>query len=173
MKTHCFLFVLLLTVSCGLSSCYTSYYYMVRHAEKEAAPADNPPLTAAGRQRAVALCDSLRDKDVTRIFVSQFLRTQQTAQPLAGLLNITPTTYNTGESVENLAAQLRATSGPNVLVVGHSNTIPDLIRLLTGAAVGQIPDNDFDNFFIVKRVRTLNSDRFTVFRAGTYGAPSP
>lgn len=173
MKNTPFYLLLSCVLSLSLSSCYTSYYYVVRHAEKAAVPADNPGLTAAGQQRAIALCDSLRNKNVQRIFVSQYLRTQQTAQPSANLLQLTPIQYNAGEPVANLVAQLRAASGPNVLVVGHSNTVPEIIQQLTGTAVGSIPENDFDNFFIIRRVRDLNSDVFTLFRAGTYGAVSP
>ena len=173
MRTQNFLFVLLFAVASSLSSCYTSYYYVVRHAEKEATPADNPSLTAAGRQRAIVLCDTLRNKNVTKIFVSQYLRTQQTAQPTTSFLNLSPIQYNASEPVANLVAQLRAASGSNVLVVGHSNTVPEIVLSLTGTSISPIADNDFDNFFIIKRVKNPNSDVFTLFRTGTYGAPSP
>ncbi len=173
MKNKKLLFLVCAWACFSLSSCYTSYYYVVRHAEKAATPADNPALTAAGQQRAIVLCDSLRDKQVQKIFVSQYLRTQQTAQPAANLLHITPTQYNASDPVANLTAQLRAVAGQNVLVVGHSNTVPGIILSLTGTSISPIPENDFDNFFIIKRVRNLNSDVFTLFRAGTYGAASP
>ncbi len=173
MKNNSFFLLLFCGLSLSLSSCYTSYYYVVRHAEKAAAPADDPALTQAGQQRAVALCDSLRDKNVQKIFVSQYLRTRQTAQPSANLLQLNPIQYNAGDPVANLVAQLRAASGPNVLVVGHSNTVPDIIQLLTGTRINPIPEDDFDNFFIIKRVRDLNNDVFTLFRTGTYGAVSP
>lgn len=168
-----FLFsILLFMAMIGLSSCYTSYYYVVRHAEKASTPADNPPLTAAGQQRAIALCDSLRNKNVKRIFVSQYLRTQQTAQPSASLLQVTPTQYNASQPVDSLA-KLKGIGGQNVLVVGHSNTVPQLILKLTGVNIGQIPDNDFDNFYVIKRVKNSSGDTFTLFRTDTYGAPSP
>ena len=177
MKTQHSLFGLLLAAFCVLNTSCTSYYYMVRHAEKVSSD-DNTSLTTAGHQRARVLCDSLRNKNVTRIFTSDAIRTQQTAQPTVGLLNITPTTYNRNQGVVNLEAQLRALSDPNVLVVGHSDNIPALILALTGTSVtttadGFIPENDFDNFYIIKRERGLGSDRFSVFRIGTYGAPSP
>lgn len=173
MKNKLLLLSIMLLASCVLSSCYTSYYYFVRHAEKAGTPAGDPALTAIGQQRAIALCDSLRNKNVKKVFVSQFLRTQQTAQPTATVLQLSPVQYDALQPVDSLAARLRAVHGQNVLVVGHSNTIPALIQTLTGTVVGAIPENDYDNFFIIKRVRNLSGSTFTLFRAGTYGAPSP
>lgn len=164
--------LLTLSLLCLLSatSCYTSYYYVVRHAEKSTEPAQDPVLTEAGMQRANALCDSIRNKNVTKIFVSQWQRTKLTARPTAGLLQIVPTEYNTNEPVENLVAQLKAISGPNVLVVGHTSNVPAIVQQLSGANVPPIPETDFDNFFIVKRVHDLDGDHYSLYRAGTYGA---
>jgi len=169
MKNNFLFFLVLLCSIFSLNSCYTSYYYIVRHAEKASAPADNPPLTLAGQQRAIALYDTLRDKKVHSIFVSQYLRTQQTAQPSANLLQISPTQYNASEPVENLVMRLRANARPNTLVVGHSNTVPGIILSLTGTAINPISDNDYDNLFIIKRVHKWKRSTYTLFRTGTYG----
>ena len=169
MKNNFLFFLVLLCSIFSLSSCYTSYYYVVRHAEKASAPAENPPLTLVGQQRAIALCDTLRDKKVHSIFVSQYLRTQQTAQPSANLLQISPIQYNASEPVEDLVMRLRANSRPNTLVVGHSNTVPGIILSLTGTAINPISDNDYDNLFIIKRVHKWKRSTYTLFRTGTYG----
>ncbi|MBC7778247.1 MAG: histidine phosphatase family protein [Phycisphaerae bacterium] len=170
-------FALMITLFLGFSAC-TTRYYIVRHAEKNEgvdAPAPNgPSLTAAGKLRALALRDSLKNKNVTRIFVSQYLRTQLTADASAGEFHITPTPYNRDAAIETLAAQLRAVDG-NTLVVGHSDIVPALILALTGTSLGydRIPDDDFDNFFIVKRYKGLGPVTYTLERRGTYGAISP
>jgi hypothetical protein len=58
--------------------------------------------------------------------------------------------------------------------VGHSDTVPALILNLTGENIGNIPDDDYDNFFVIKRVRNNNNNvTFTLVRRGTYGAASP
>jgi Phosphohistidine phosphatase SixA len=168
-----FKLLFLLVASLGLTSACTNYYYIVRHAEKSDTPPSDPNLSDAGRRRALALCDSLRNKNVSKIFVSQFVRTQQTAQPAAGLLGITPTPYDAQANVSLLADQMRASGDVNLLVVGHSNTVPALILNLTGENVGSIPENDYDNFFVIKRVRNNNNVTFTLVRRGTYGASSP
>lgn len=169
-----FLFPFILSL-CLTTGC-NNYYYIVRHAEKAAAPPDNPPLTPAGQQRAVALGDSLRDKNIKLIFVSQFERTKQTAAVTAGLTGVSPTEYTvTGANpnIQGLADQLRAAGDKNILVVGHTNNVPGLILNLTGVDIGIIPENDFDNFFVIKRVRKDGGVTYTLHRRGTYGAVSP
>lgn len=166
--------LIFLTISAlfaSVTSC-TTRYYIVRHAEKASNPASDPPLTQAGHQRAIALCDTLRHKNVKHIFVSQYLRTQQTAAPSASLLQLTPLEYDAGQNASVLATQLRALNN-NALVVGHSNTVPALILSLTGTSIGTIPENDFDNFYVVKRYKGLGSTTYTLELQGTYGAPSP
>ncbi|MBK8922913.1 MAG: histidine phosphatase family protein [Saprospirales bacterium] len=178
MKTlQYYFFVPVLLALLSLSSCY-NYYYIVRHAEK-ATPPSNPdtqtPLTPAGRDRAEALCDTLRSKNIGKIFESQYVRTQQTAEPTQTALGITPVQYNNPAGTADLVTQLRATTS-NVLVVGHTNNIPGIIEGLTGGAVPAadivIPDSDYDNLFVVRRNRCKNPDRYTLYRR-TYGLPSP
>jgi phosphohistidine phosphatase SixA len=164
---------LLLVVSLGLNSACTNYYYIVRHAEKGDGSPNDPNLSDAGRRRALVLCDSLRNKNISKIFVSQYVRTQQTAQPTAGLLGTTPTPYDAHANVSVLADQMKASGDVNLLVVGHSDTVPALILNLTGENIGNIPDDDYDNFFVIKRVRNNNNVTFTLVRRGTYGAASP
>src|ERR1039457_4489310 len=107
---------------------------LVRHAEKAAAPADNPPLTADGRKRAEALATMLGSSGVTSIFVTDYLRTQQTAEPLASLLDLTPQRIG-AKQTPDLVAAIRGHKDGVVLVVGHSNTVPEIIAALGGPAV--------------------------------------
>src|SRR4030095_17195101 len=81
-----FLLCLLLII---FSSCGSVKYYIVRHAEKETAAAgttmstpNDPPLSAAGRVRAIELKEALKDKGITYIFSTNTIRTISTAQPL-------------------------------------------------------------------------------------------
>ena len=63
---------------------------LVRHAEKAAEPTDDPPLTAAGAERAQALATALHDAGVTAIITTQLRRTPATALPLATARGLTP-----------------------------------------------------------------------------------
>jgi broad specificity phosphatase PhoE len=123
-----------------------STIFIVRHAEKDDATKD-PDLSEAGRARAEALAKTLRDANITAIYATEFKRTQQTAAPLAKVLGITVTILPAKDNAA-LIAKLRASTG-NALVVGHGDTIPDLIKALGISDPINIAENDYDNLFAV------------------------
>jgi phosphohistidine phosphatase SixA len=94
----------------------------------------------------------LASAGIRQIFTSEYRRTRQTAAPLAGKLGITPVTVPAKEP-DALVEQVRRATG-NVLVVGHSNTVPDLLTRLGVAEKVTIGDNDYDNVFLVIRSST-------------------
>lgn len=130
--------------------------FLLRHAEKAAAPPKDPPLTDTGTARARALAELLGDAGVTHLFASEFARTQQTLAPLAEKCG-KPVTVAGAADVAGLAKQLKALpAGSTVVVAGHSNTIPALVRALGGTLDGtvegatkmaasgeQLPDDEF------------------------------
>src|ERR1051325_395271 len=73
-----------------LVSCKTTTYYIVRHAEKEAATTmtTDVPLTSAGKQRADALKDVLKNENIKFIYSTNYVRTKATAQPLADVIHV-------------------------------------------------------------------------------------
>ena len=89
----------------------------------------------------------LRDSKISVICTTEFKRTQQTAAPVAKALGLTVTTLPS-ENQAALVAKLR-TSTANSLVVGHGNTIPDVIKALGIPEPVNIPDSDYDNLFVV------------------------
>lgn len=124
--------------------------FIVRHAEKsDAAGGDpkNPDLSEAGRTRAEALAHALRDADITAVFATEFKRTQQTAAPVAHAATL-ETAVVPAKDTADLAQQLRESHG-NALVVGHSNTIPELIKALGCDASVTLGEADYDNLFVV------------------------
>ena len=121
--------------------------FIVRHAEKAASVGKDPDLSETGRARAEALAKTLKDANVAAIYVTEFKRTQQTAAPLAKALGISVTNVP-AKDIATLTAKLRASNG-NALVVGHGDTIPNLIRALGVSAPINIAENDYDNLFIV------------------------
>ena len=128
--------------------------FLVRHAERaDTAPGTNPTMAAdpdlsdAGRTRAESLATALKDAKITAIYATEFKRTQQTAAPLARALGLTVTVV-TSKSAPELADRLKKNKG-NVLVVGHSNTVPEIIKALGVTTPVTIGDNDFDNMFLV------------------------
>jgi broad specificity phosphatase PhoE len=130
--------------------------FLVRHAERAdtapgqpvmAATGADPDLSPAGKARAESLAALLKDAKITAIFTTKFKRTIQTAEPLAKLLGVEPVAIDPKDT-PGLVQKIRAAAG-NVLVVGHSNTVPDLIKELGVAEEIKIPDTEFDNLFIV------------------------
>jgi len=120
--------------------------FLVRHAEKVDDSRD-PPLSEAGKARAELLADVLRDAGITVIWSTDFQRTRGTAEPLARRLGIEIRSYNPS-ALELFARQLRALPGRH-LVVGHSNTTPDLARALGGDPRGTIDDAEYDRLYAI------------------------
>ncbi len=140
---------LLLSVACIAAAAARPAIFIVRHAEKATTGGNDPDLSAAGRQRAQRLANVLKDARISAIFVTELRRTRQTAAPLAQRLGLTPQVIQANNSAQ-LIARLHAASG-NILVVGHTNTIPDVIRGLGIPTPIQIGENDFDNLFLLVR----------------------
>ena len=120
---------------------------LVRHAEKVDDSKD-AELSDQGRARSAALARALRDAGITVIYSSDFRRTRNTAQPLADALKL-QTTVMSAEPADVIAAIRRHGDNDVVLVVGHSNTIPDILEGLGCADHVSIGDPDYDNLFIV------------------------
>jgi phosphohistidine phosphatase SixA len=134
--------------------------YLVRHAEKAAAPAADPPLLEAGTKRAEELARTLAKAGIKAIYTSQYLRTKQTAEPLAKQLGIVSAAIPVKMSATNrrelsseylaeVAERVSSSPGGHVLIVGHSNTVPEIIKALGGDIVPTIDETVFDDLFVV------------------------
>jgi broad specificity phosphatase PhoE len=128
--------------------------FLVRHAERAdtaggGAPmmAADPSLSDAGRQRAESLATLLKDAGITAIYATEFKRTQETAAPLAKALGLAVTTVPTKDTA-GLIQKLKGATG-NVLVVGHSTTVPEIVKALGVTSPVKIDDNEYDNLLIV------------------------
>jgi phosphohistidine phosphatase SixA len=117
---------------------------LVRHAERDLSGSD--ALSSAGKQRAALLARMFSESGISAIFTSEFARTKQTAAPLAQELGITPRAI---DSDTNAARNQVMSAGPAPLVIGHSNTVPELIAALGGTAGIEIDDGEFDHMFVV------------------------
>jgi len=122
--------------------------FVVRHAERLDNSSDSP-LSADGQARASRLAEQLRDARITAIFATQFVRAADTAKPLADRLGIPLQRVPAAQTLE-LIARLRAL-GPSarVLVVGHSDTVPQILSALGSNGIVAIAPDEYDNLFIV------------------------
>ncbi len=122
---------------------------VVRHAEN-----DGDKLTTAGLKRARRLEETLRGAGVSAIFSTDTKRTTGTVTPLSEALKLKIAIYDTGSGsavdstalVRQLAAEHR---DDIVLVVGHSNTIPDLLKRLGCPGEVTIGAKAHDDLFVV------------------------
>lgn len=130
--------------------------FVVRHAERADADAgtapmmaSDPDLSEAGKARAQSLASALKDAGITAIYTTEYKRTQQTAEPLAKALGIQVTAVPARE-MPALLQKLKAGTG-NALVIGHSNTVGEVIAGLGVTEPVKLGDSDYDNLFVVVR----------------------
>jgi broad specificity phosphatase PhoE len=127
----------------GLAAAEPSAIYLVRHGEKLAG--QDPELSPRGLARARHVAAILHRAGITAIFSSKTVRTQQTAAPLAQQTGLSVQLYDP-MAPRALVEQVRGLSGA-VVVVGHSNTLPELVRLFGGAPGADIADDEFDRLY--------------------------
>ncbi|WP_226685225.1 phosphoglycerate mutase family protein [Shewanella indica] len=123
--------------------------FLVRHAEK--AQGSDPGLTAAGKARAEALATALQDTQLQRLMSSEFRRTQETLGPIATAkqlrIEVFPAKGGLEVHINAIADAVKASQG-NVLIAGHSNTIPAIIKALGGPLVS-LDEQQYDQLFIL------------------------
>ncbi|MBL7701953.1 MAG: histidine phosphatase family protein [Ferruginibacter sp.] len=143
--------------------------FIVRHGEKE--KGTDPVLTAAGNARAGDLMRRLKDEGIQKIYVSQYKRTQNTGDSLRLQLKIDTVHYAADTVCDKLvnAIMEHGDFGKTILIIAHSNTIPQIIRKfgVTDYPYGDIPDNEFDNLFLI----TYKKEKARV-KVVKYGAKS-
>ena len=140
---------------------------VVRHAEKADVPGGDPPLSAAGERRSLALLDALREAGVQAVVTTQLQRTRLTAAPLARALGLEPEVVPVSADVAAHARQvaehvLERHAGRTVVVVGHSNTVPAIVAALGAPAVEAIDESEYDDLFVVQRPATGPARRLHV-----------
>lgn len=144
---------------------------LVRHAERGTAPAGDPELTPAGRERALALIDAVRDAKVSAVLHTPTTRTRDTATPVAQHFGLTPEVVRPAPGASALDEMLRAIQkhqGKTVVVVGHSNTVMRYIEALGGPRRADLCDHQYNGLYTLA---LIHGEAFLV--EGQYGAPNP
>ena len=137
---------------------------LARHADRNG-KADE--LTEAGMKRAQDLVRALEKTTIDAVYHSEFARTAATAKPLCESRRLTPQVIPAAETAK-LIAELRGHPGRTSLVVGHSNTVPEIVKALGGSEF-TIAENEFDDLVVV----TLRGSEAPSVLRLQYGAPSP
>ena len=95
------------------------------------------------------MAEALKDAKITAIYTSEYKRTQETAAPLAHSLGVRPEVVS-ADDLGSLVSKIKAARG-DVLVVGHSNTLPQIINALGVSVRVTVAESDYDNLFLVVR----------------------
>lgn len=146
---------------------------IVRHAERMTqGGGSDPALSSEGQARARALAAGLADEKLALVLTSPLARTRQTGEPAAKAagIEVTPVAMDGG-----LAAHVarvvevarKAPADSTVLVVGHSNTAPEIARALGDTSPQPIAECEFDRMTVLR----LTADGVKASYA-RYGAPS-
>ena len=126
---------------------------LVRHVEKDTAPtADkkDPELAESGKERAKKLVTATKKYKFDEIYSTDFKRTRQTAEPTAAKRKKSVQTYDASKPQE-LVDKIMASKNDKFLVVGHSNTIPQLANLIGKRQVFRdLLDTEYSVIWVVK-----------------------
>lgn len=129
--------------------------FVTRHMHK--ADGTDPGLTPSGAAAAARLADALAGRGVSAIFATPTRRAMETASPLAKRTGLAITSYDPANP-QALVAAVAARRGA-VLVVGHSNTVHDLIGRLGGTPPAPLGEYDYGRVFAIDQ-----SGRVSEFR---------
>jgi len=143
----CFVIALFVQISFGQDSNLTQFFF-IRHAEKVKNGEKDPALTKIGEKRAVFWSEVFKNIEFEAIYSTQTKRTLSTAQPTAKQKKLAPIIYHTKTiDLKKIAEKYK---GKKILIVGHSNTIPDMVNYLLGnQGVGEIGEFNNSNLYIV------------------------
>jgi 2,3-bisphosphoglycerate-dependent phosphoglycerate mutase len=127
---------------------------VIRHAEKESVSAPDPPLSEAGQARAALLVRMFGETQgagrLDAIYTSSALRNRMTAAPLAARLGIVPIVAPSDDPKGLARRIVRENSGKRVMVIGHINTVPEIVAALSGRSdIPQIDEKEYGNMYIV------------------------
>lgn len=140
-----------------LASASTTTIIVMRHAEKAALPADDPPLSPAGEGRAQELAQILgrasEEFRIQGVFVSEFRRTQDTVRPLANRLGVPVIVVPAADSALVASRARDEYRGGRVLIVGHSNTVPQIVEELSGVKVPPMSESEYGIVYVVSLPR--------------------
>lgn len=152
------LFLLLAATFTGCAISKPVVIFMVRHADRPKTGANTDTLTEAGHIRAGSLKHALATANIDTIYVTEFRRTHLTADSLRRT-GIPQVMYPSSDSA-TLVTRLMNYKDRRFLIVGHSNTVPKLIKACgCTPPANLIPDNEFDNLFqlIIQKEKSSNN----------------
>jgi acetolactate decarboxylase len=151
--------------------------HVVRHAEREEDGGDDPGLSLAGRMRAHALADALAASTIDTVYVTSLRRTSETAAPLIARQQPEVHTWpiERGQAEQHVRSLVETVCRQHVdqtlLVVGHSNTVAQIVAMLSGHPETTISEREYDHLYQV-RLNPGHSGQVLRVRFGAPNRPS-
>lgn len=138
--------ILMLLAGAALAQEKPTTVILVRHAEKATGQGD-VELSEAGVKRADCLANALADSKIDMVLTTEYKRTMNTGAPVAKKLGVTASVVP-GAKMDVLIDEIKKNAGKTILVVGHSNTVPAIVKKLGGGDY-TITDSEYDKLYIV------------------------
>ncbi|GLR11913.1 phosphoglycerate mutase [Chitinimonas prasina] len=152
---------LLCSLSLTAQACDSGTLYLMRHAEKSAQGGSDPALSAQGEARAQALVEKFSQQAIAAVFSTDYQRTRATATPLAKARQLDVILYNPDQPAQLLQRLAQDYCGKHVVIVGHSNTVPELIKLAGISQPVVIAETAFGDIYQLQR--SPHGNRLSLF----------
>lgn len=134
----------------GFNDKNVTIFFIVRHAEKDTSGGTNADLNPIGRGRANAFVNIFKKIRIHKVYSTDKPRTKNTAKPLAASKRRPVEIYDAKMQKELLESLMKIEKGKKIFMVGHSNTVPQLVNILRGADVEKdLDDSDYSTMYIV------------------------
>ena len=160
-KLHVFLWIGLLFTAVSLAQTSNEYrtaitkIIIVRHAEKADDGTKNPPLSPEGLQRAERLSIIFSDLNISKLYATPYLRTNQTLTPLSLKFKIPIDSYDPSD-VDFAKNLVQKNKGKTIVIAGHSNSSPTLVnRLIQSEKYQKLDESVFNKIWML----TFENDR--------------
>lgn len=114
-------------------------FYVMRHLQK--GEGEDPSLSVEGRADARRLIGFFAAERPRVVYVSTTRRAYETAAPVARKYRLKVRRYDPADT-PGLVARVLAERG-SVLVVGHSNTVPEIVERLGGERPAPLTETDY------------------------------
>jgi len=145
MKNFCLILFFLIMQSVSAQNPATTTIYLIRHAEK-ADLSSNPELSDVGIKRAKNWAAYFEKIPIDLFYTTMYKRTQQTCSAIAATKQKDIIFYK--PDAMDLKKVIAENQGKTLLIVAHSNTIPNYInKLLDTAKYADIPESEFGNLY--------------------------
>ena len=131
--------------------------FILRHTEKQEPDAEDPQLSEQGIKRAQYWARVLQDVQFDAVYTTNFKRNIQTANLVTAGRDVELKIYYPMSF--DVKQFLQQEQGKRILIIGHSNTIPDMVNRLVGS--NEEPPMSHQNYNLLYIVNIDQNSRYS------------